>query len=137
MILYVFMDYYSVIINVQYNRISYCVCIICMIYWHSLSLIDEVLAGNVFYVHIDKLYIVQCGNCDSMCSWCIHVDLVGYHSVYHHSIISISISYNGIVLYSDNYHFLHGFQVIRVGIFAKANEAENLQKKNSGSEGGN
>ncbi len=33
------------------------------------------------------------------------------------------------MLHSDNYNCLHGFQVIRIGIFAEANEAENLQTK--------
>ncbi len=53
------------------------------------------------------------------------------HLLYH--LISFE---DRIMLYSNNYHFLHGFPVIRIHIFTKTNEAESLQKK-SGQEGGN
>ncbi len=35
----------------------------------------------------------------------------------------------GIVLYSDNYHFLHSFQVIRIGIFVKAHKVSLHQNR--------
>ncbi len=33
------------------------------------------------------------------------------------------------VLYFDNYHFLHGFQVIRIGIFAEAHKVNHHQNR--------